>query len=114
MVLALESNPLRQQGNTPVFRRSHALVHAAVSKTSGLSVSDTNTFPDSGADTASPVDASGGSQQLGVPVAGAGTEVAPRLIRISDTPVAVGASVYFMPGKVATTSVGTTTATTEQ
>lgn len=51
-----------------------------------------------------------GAQELGVPLAGAGTEVAPRLIRISDIPVVPGSSALFFPGKKSapTTSTSTT------
>ena len=81
-------------------------------KAGGLVVAPTNSFPTSGDGTVDQPSSSV-TQELGVPRAGAGTEVAPRLIRISDAPVAVGAVATFVPGKVATSSVGTsTTATT--
>src|SRR5262245_1957632 len=78
-----------------------------------LITSTGGSFPDSGS-----AGVDGGSStsalQLGVPVAGAGTEVAPRFIRISDRPVVYGSSAVFIPGKVATTSsqTGSTTAYT--
>ena len=47
-------------------------------------------------------------QDVGVPLGGAGTEVAPRLIRISDAPVVFGSIAVFIPGKKIATSVSTT------
>lgn len=38
------------------------------------------------------------TQALGVAVSGAGTEIAPRLIRITDRPVVVGSKAVFIPG----------------
>jgi hypothetical protein len=59
----------------------------------------------------------GVAQQLGVPVAGAGTEVAPRLIRISDRPVVFGSVATYVPGvqvpKTGTTTDGTTAYSTD-
>lgn len=49
--------------------------------------------------------------EVGVPAAGAGTEVAPRLIRISDRPVVKGVSALFIPGSIATSSLSATTTT---
>ncbi len=51
------------------------------------------------------------AQELGVPVAGAGTEVAPRLIRISDRPVVFGSKVVYVPGVVAPTTASSTPGT---
>lgn len=50
------------------------------------------------------------NQELGVPSGGAGTEVAPRLIRITDEPVAFGSVAVYVPPitPVATTSTSTT------
>ena len=82
------------------------------SQKTGLAVTpSTNNFPNSTDDTSTQVTPSN-TQELGVPVSGAGTEVAPRLIRISDRPVAVGANALFVPGVVATSSRATTTGTT--
>lgn len=69
--------------------------------------SSTDTATDGGAQTST-------TQELGVPVSQAGTEVAPRLIRISDRPVVFGSKALFVPGKKATTSaqIGSTTAYT--
>lgn len=46
------------------------------------------------------------TQELGVPLSGAGTEIAPRLIRITDRAVALGSVAVYVPGKkpVATTT----------
>lgn len=49
------------------------------------------------------------TQDLGVPLAGAGTEVAPRLIRITDRPVALGSVAVYVPAQKAP---ATTTAAT--
>lgn len=56
----------------------------------------------------------GVAQQLGVPVSGAGTEVAPHLIRITDKPVVFGSQAVYLPGKtvLASTTSATSTATT--
>lgn len=81
------------------------------SKTGGLALSPTNSFPSS-ENSGSSETSQTRSQELGVAVAGAGTEVAPRLIRISDVPVAVGAAATFVPGKIATSSGSTTTPAT--
>lgn len=80
-------------------------------KTGGLALSPTNSFPSSG-DSVSSETAATRSQELGVAIANAGTEVAPRLIRISDAPVAVGASAVFVAGKVSTTTTSSTTPST--
>lgn len=78
----------------------------------GIAVTTPDTsFPSSGDDTAAS-ETSTSAQELGVPLAGAGMEVAPRLIRISDNPVALGASAYFVAGKVATSTPRTATGTT--
>lgn len=53
----------------------------------------------------------GVAQELGVPVAGAGTEVAPRLIRISDRPVVSGSQALYVPGTVAPPTGSTTPGT---
>lgn len=47
------------------------------------------------------------AQELGVPVSQAGTEIAPRLIRISDKPVVFGSKALFLPGKKLPTSTTT-------
>lgn len=78
------------------------------SKTSGVAISNPTTFPSSGNDAGTNKNTIK-SQELGVPVAGAGTEVAPRLIRISDVPVAVGAASVYVPGVIATSSPQSTT-----
>lgn len=53
------------------------------------------------------------TQELGVALPGAGTDVAPRLVRISDKPIALGAVAVYVPGTkavvVATSSKATTT-----
>jgi len=49
-----------------------------------------------------------GVQALGVPSAGAGTLVAPRLIRITDRPVALGALALFVPGTPAPKTASST------
>lgn len=51
------------------------------------------------------------TQDLGVPLAGAGTEIAPRLIRITDRPVALGSVAVYVPAQKApaTTTVATGT-----
>lgn len=68
-------------------------------------------FPGSGADTTNTATVPQ-TQELGVPVAGAGTEVAPHLIRISDRPTAVGAVAVYVPGVIATPTLKATTTST--
>ena len=52
------------------------------------------------------------AQELGVPVVGAGTEVAPRLIRISDRPVVFGSRALYVPGTMAPVTGSSTPGTT--
>jgi hypothetical protein len=56
-----------------------------------------------------------GAQGLGVPLPGAGTDIAPRLVRVSDRPVALGAVAVYVRGTppVATTSASSTPIGTE-
>jgi hypothetical protein len=49
------------------------------------------------------------TQELGVPLPGAGTEVAPRLVRISDRPVALGAVAVYVPGQSPATTTASST-----
>ena len=50
------------------------------------------------------------TQELGVAVSGAGTEIAPRLIRITDRPTVFGSKAVFIPAVLAS-QTGTTTGT---
>lgn len=67
-------------------------------------------FPGSGNTDGEPEDGVVGVQDIGVALPGAGTEIAPRFLRISDRPVAFGAAAVFVPGTtpVATTSASST------
>jgi hypothetical protein len=71
-----------------------------------LTVGQPGTFPS--ADQTKPDTGTGtpSTQSLGVPVPGAGTDIAPRLVRISDRPVALGSVAVYVPRQ----KVGTTTA----
>ncbi len=75
---------------------------AAITGTSGAS------FPGAGNSSAGN-SASQPAQDLGVPVSGAGTEVAPRLIRITDHPVALGEVATYVPAQRATTTIASGT-----
>ncbi|MEK7601878.1 MAG: hypothetical protein AAB472_00080 [Patescibacteria group bacterium] len=76
-----------------------------------LSVNTGVQLPTSGNDSGTGGGATPTVQELGVPSPGAGTEVAPRLIRITDRPVALGVSAVFLPG-VRAPKVGTSTTQT--
>src|SRR6266403_798630 len=82
-------------------------------KSATLSGGQGTGFPSSGASTANSPAAAPSTQELGVPLAGAGTDVAPRLVRITNVPVALGAVAVYVPGTkaviVATTSKATST-----
>jgi hypothetical protein len=73
-----------------------------------LTVGAGTAFPNAAA---GPTDTTAGTpstQELGVPAPGAGTDVAPRLVRVSDRPVALGSVAVYVPRQ----RVGTTTPVT--
>lgn len=63
-----------------------------------------STLPLGGGASIQPANTTVTSQDLGVPVQGAGTVVAPRLIRITDNRVALGSVAIYMPGRPASSS----------
>jgi hypothetical protein len=81
-------------------------------KTALLSPGQGTGFPSADGSGVAPAPAPA-TQELGVPLPGAGTDVAPRLVRISDKPVALGAVAVYVPGTkaviIATSSKATTT-----
>lgn len=71
-------------------------------------------FPSAGDTTGGTTEGAPSTQELGKPVAGAGTEVAPRLIRITDKPVALGSVAVYIPGhQITATSTPSASSTPE-
>ncbi len=74
-----------------------------------LTSSNGANFPASGEATNPETGQTTPTQDLGTPATGAGTEIAPRLIRITDKPVALGSVAVYVPGyRPATTTASTT------
>lgn len=67
------------------------------------------TFPDSNTAGVTETPTNTSTQELGVPLPGAGTEIAPKLVRISDRPVAVGSVATYVPGLTPATSTASGT-----
>lgn len=70
-----------------------------------LSIGQGTDLPGSGNGTPDTSAGTPSTQGLGVPVSGAGTDIAPRLVRISDRPVALGSVATYLPRQ----RIGTTT-----
>ncbi len=66
-------------------------------------------FPSSGNGVPDTTAGTPSTQGLGVAVSGAGTDVAPRLVRISDRPVALGSVAVYIPTQKTATTTGTST-----
>ncbi|MGE5540839.1 MAG: hypothetical protein ACM3TU_00945 [Bacillota bacterium] len=84
-------------------------------KSSGLAIGGGNEFPSAEQGGLSDGSTTQAAQGLGVPVPGAGTDIAPGLVRITDRPVALGSIAVYVPPQVApatttasSTSVGST------
>ncbi len=73
-----------------------------------LTVGQGGEFPSAGEGTLDTSAGTPSTQDLGVPMPGAGTDIAPRLVRISDRPVALGSVAVYVPPQ----QIGTTTSTT--
>lgn len=72
-----------------------------------LSTGAPSSFPQAATESGSGTTAPPPPEALGVPVAGAGTEIAPHLVRVTDEPVSLGAVAVYTPGSG---TIGTTTA----
>jgi hypothetical protein len=72
-----------------------------------LTTGQGGTFPSSANGTVDTAAGTPSTQELGVPAPGAGTDIAPRLVRITDRPVALGSVAVYVPRQ----KVGTTTVT---
>ncbi|MDB5195148.1 MAG: hypothetical protein JWO84_332 [Parcubacteria group bacterium] len=80
-------------------------------RTATLTVGQAGSLPSAGTGA---IDTSAGTpstQSLGVAVPGAGTDVAPRLVRITDRPVALGSVAVYVPRQKIGASTASTTAT---
>ncbi len=76
-------------------------------KKGGLTVGQGTSFPSSDTNGANSAVVSASTQELGVPLANAGTDIAPGLVRITNTPVSLGSVATYVPGQVAGTSTAT-------
>lgn len=82
-------------------------------KKPALTIQPTNTsFPSGGGVVGDTTSNTPASQPLGVPVEGAGTVVGPRLIRITNNPVAEGAVAVYIPGTPPQTIASSTSTST--
>lgn len=68
-------------------------------------------FPSSGAVSTGTTGSGPSAQELGVPLPGAGTDIAPKLVRITDRPVALGGVATYVPAKKPSTATSTASGT---